>query len=173
MYILRCFLISLNLVKVIYELLDVLVDSITIVEELVNLLVCRLLYGRVADVEVEECAEVRQEGVLTTKNIEIVVLATFHYEYLICFDIELFLEFLLQLHERLIIMNLNVELSDHLVWVVRVRASHLRLEVVDFAVCFTKKVVQSITTVSAQIVMGVVVKAKTYVIKKAMDRVSK
>ena len=67
----------------------------------------------------------RQECVLSTKNIEIIVFTTFHYEHLISFDIELSLKFLLQLHKILILKYLDVELSEHLVWVVRVRASYL------------------------------------------------
>ena len=66
-------------VEVIDEVFDILVHSVAVVEELVDLLVRGLFYSWVADVELEESTEVREESMLATKHIEVIVLAAFHH----------------------------------------------------------------------------------------------
>ena len=84
---------------------------------------------------------------LSTKHIEVIVLATLHYEDLICLYIKLLLKLGLQFHVVVIIEHLDVELCEHVirvVWVVT--AWDLRLVVIDLSISFTQEVIQSITS---------------------------
>ena len=62
----------------------------------------------------------RQEVVLASKDIEVVAFTALENQYLVCFDIKLPLELILHAPESAIIHDLDVELSEHTVWVVRI-----------------------------------------------------
>ena len=138
---------SWNFVEVIDEVFDILVDSIAIVEELVDFLVRGLFHCWVADVELEESTEVREEGMLATKHIEVIVLATLHHEDFVCLYLKLLLKLGLQSHVVVIIEHLDVEFCKHVIRVVRVATAwDLWLEVIDLSISFTQEVIQSITS---------------------------
>ena len=82
---------------------------------------------------------------LASKDVEVVTFAALENQYFICFNIELLLELILHAPESAIIHDLDVELSEHTVWVVRVFSPEVRLIIVDFLICLAEEVVESVT----------------------------
>ena len=86
----------------------------------------------------------RQEVVLASKDIEVVAFTALENQYFVSFNIKLPLELILHAPESAIIHDLDVELSEHAVWVVRILSPEVRLVIVDFLICLAEEVIESV-----------------------------
>ena len=87
----------------------------------------------------------RQEVVLASKDIEVVTFTALENQYFVCFNIKLLLELLFHAPKSTIIHDLDVELSEHTVWVVRIFGPEVRLIIVNLLICLAEEVVESVT----------------------------
>ena len=130
-------------VHVIEKVINLLVQAIRVVQQSIECL-CSFSLTGVADIEVKVSAEVIDESIFTTQNHFIVTLTSFKSNEFIRFHTELFLHLLFHFEQRILVNNLNVKLSQHLVRIVRIISAKTIFVIVDFEIGLTQKMVESI-----------------------------